>query len=480
MRLQNRFNLRREVSGETNEWNFLRTGVSRADILLFLYAMENLEEIRKKIDETDARMRELFGERMSEGLGAAQWKAANGVPIHDPAREEEIILKGAAQIDDPVLRTHYIRFQRELIKLCREYQEQEANGNDLEESLSGSREMNLNFKRKLPIPKSLKELYPISADGARAKAKNDAEIREILTGRSDRMLLVIGPCSADREDAVLEYITRLRAVQEKVADRIKIVPRLYTTKPRTSGEGYKGMLHQPDPIAHEDMLEGLIATRRLHRMVLNETGFSCADEMLYPEQLRFLSDLLSYVAVGARSVENQQHRLTASGLNVPVGMKNPVRGDLNAMVNAIHTAQTPQTFIYRNWEVESQGNELAHAVLRGFTGPDGKDYANCGHEGLTKAAELIKGLKNPAIIVDTNHSNSGKKPLEQGAIAKKAIEIANSDHKIKSVLKGFMIESYLEDGCQKPGGTEFGKSITDPCLGWGKTEKLIFELVSLW
>ncbi|MBR6457358.1 MAG: 3-deoxy-7-phosphoheptulonate synthase [Bacteroidales bacterium] len=338
------------------------------------------------------------------------------------------------------------------------------------------------FKRRLPIPKELKEMYPVSQEGARAKLNNDAEIRRIITGGSDRMLLVIGPCSADREDAVLEYIGRLSALRDKVAEKIMVVPRIFTGKPRSAGAGYKGMLHQPDPLGESDVLKGLIALRRLHMRVLNETGLSCADELLYPEEHRFLSDLLSYVSVGARSVEDQQHRLTASGLDIPVGMKNPLSGDLTAMLNAVGAAQSGHTFIYRNWEVESKGNPLAHAILRGYKDRDGQHHPNCGRNNLLQLAGLYagSGLQNPALIVDCNHSNSGKDCFRQGVIAKDVLKSAAENSDIKRLLKGFMIESYLEDGCQQPGGSIYGQSITDPCLGWEKTERLILELADLW
>ena len=341
---------------------------------------------------------------------------------------------------------------------------------------------NMIFKRRLPIPKEIKEEFPVSEEGARAKQGNDAEIRRIISGGSDKMLLVIGPCSADREDAVLEYIERLGALKDKVAEKIMIVPRIFTNKPRSNGAGYMGMLHQPDPNAEPDVLQGLIALRRLHMRVLNETGFSCADEMLYPEEYRFLSDLLSYVSVGARSVEDQQHRLTASGLDIPVGMKNPPSGSLAALMNSIKAAQSPHTFIYRNWEVESKGNPLAHAVLRGYKDAEGHDRPNYGSEHLLRLATLYaeSGLQNQALIVDCNHSNSGKDCFKQAEIAKDVLKSARSNADIKRLLKGFMIESYLEDGCQQPGGSKYGQSITDPCLGWEKTEKLILELADIW
>lgn len=342
--------------------------------------------------------------------------------------------------------------------------------------------MNMVFKRKLLIPKEIKEMYPISAEGAATKRANDESIRDILTGASDKLLLVIGPCSADREDAVIEYISRLRPLQERVADKIVIVPRIYTNKPRTTGIGYKGMLHQPNPQEHSDMLRGLIAIRKLHMRALAETGFSCADEMLYPENHRFLDDLLSYVAVGARSVEDQQHRMTASGLDIPVGMKNPTGGDLSVMMNALKAAQSAHTFIYRNWEVESTGNPLSHAIMRGYVDSHGISHPNYHYEDLARLSALYaeSGLQNPGAVVDTNHNNSGKKYEEQIRIAKEVLHSTRHSAEIRKLVKGLMIESYLEDGCQKPDGGVYGKSITDPCLGWDKTERLVLDLADLW
>ena len=342
--------------------------------------------------------------------------------------------------------------------------------------------MNMIFKRKLLIPKEIKEMYPISAEGAEAKRRNDGSIRSVFTGQSGKLLLVIGPCSADREDAVVEYISRLRGLQERVADKIVIVPRIYTNKPRTTGAGYKGMLHQPNPQEHSDMLRGLISIRKLHMRALNETGFSCADEMLYPENHRFLDDLLSYVAVGARSVEDQQHRLTASGLDIPVGMKNPTGGDLSVMMNAIRAAQSSHTFIYRNWEVESKGNPLAHAILRGYMDSHGITHPNYHYEDLSHLCELYaeSGLEHPAVLVDTNHCNSGKRHEQQIRIAKEVLHCTRHSQDIHALVKGMMIESYLEDGCQRPDGGVYGKSITDPCLGWEKTERLVLDLADLW
>lgn len=341
--------------------------------------------------------------------------------------------------------------------------------------------MNMEFKRKLPTAQAIKDMYPITESMAAQKAENDRQIRQILSGESSRLMLIIGPCSADREDAVLEYISRLRRVQERVAEKILIVPRIYTNKPRTTGDGYKGMLHQPDPNSSPDMLRGLIAIRKLHMKALEQTGFSCADEMLYPENHHYLSDVLSYVAVGARSVENQLHRLTASGLDLPVGMKNPTGGDLSVMMNSITAAQHPHTFVYSSWEVESKGNPLAHAILRGSANKHGQTVPNYHYEDLQHLCALYEesGLKNPGVIIDTNHSNSGKHWDQQPRIAKEILHSSRLSNDIKHLLKGLMIESYLEDGNQKPDGGVYGKSITDPCLGWEKTERLILEIADL-
>ena len=338
--------------------------------------------------------------------------------------------------------------------------------------------MSMNFKRKLPIPVDIKEKFPLTAEMHSQKMKNDAAIKDIFAGRSDRFLLVIGPCSADSKEPVLDYISRMRLLQEKVSDKIVIVPRIYTNKPRTTGDGYKGMLHQPNPLHSPDMLKGIIAIRDLHMCALRDYGFSCADEMLYPDNYRYLSDVLSYVAVGARSVENQQHRLTSSGLEVPVGMKNPTGGDISVMMNAITAAQHKHTFIYRGWEVESDGNEYAHAILRGFTDGSGHNISNYHYEDILRLCEEYEKtpLKNPAVIIDCNHANSGKKYLEQIRISKDVIYSRNHNADIKKLVKGLMIESYIEDGAQKIGDHIYGKSITDPCLGWEKTERLIYEL----
>ena len=341
--------------------------------------------------------------------------------------------------------------------------------------------MNMNFKRKLPIPKEIKEMYPISDEGALAKEKNDLEIAKVFTGESDKLILVIGPCSADKEEPVIEYISRLRKLQEKVEEKIIIIPRIYTNKPRTTGAGYKGMLHQPNPLEDPDMLKGIIAIRKLHMRAINETGFSCADEMLYPENHRYLNDLLSYVAVGARSVENQGHRLTASGIDIPVGMKNPTGGDITVMLNSIKAAQGSHTFLYRGWEVESSGNPLAHAILRGYVDERGHSVPNYHYEDLQSLCEIYteNDFKNPALIVDCNHANSGKKYEQQVRIAKEVLHSTRHSDDINKLVKGFMIESYLVDGCQKASEGVYGKSITDPCLGWEKTENLVLDIAEL-
>ncbi len=339
--------------------------------------------------------------------------------------------------------------------------------------------MNMEFHRKLPIPQEIKEQYPVTEEMAKVKEKNDAEIRKVFSGESEKFILIIGPCSADREDAVIDYIHRLRVVQDKVSDKIIIIPRIYTNKPRTTGAGYKGMLHQPDPHEKPDMIKGVIAIRQLHMRALAETGFGCADEMLYPENYRYLSDLLSYVAVGARSVENQNHRLTSSGLDIPVGMKNPTSGDLSVMMNAIYAAQHGHTFIYRGWEVTSKGNPYTHAILRGSVNKHGQSMPNYHYEDLIRLFELYSAseLKNPAVIIDTNHSNSGKQFLEQIRISKDVMHTRRCSNDLRKMVKGLMIESYIEDGCQKISDTAvYGKSITDPCIGWEKTEKLIYEI----
>ncbi len=341
--------------------------------------------------------------------------------------------------------------------------------------------MNMNFIGKLPIPQDIKAQYPITPELAAIKAERDAEIEKIFTGESNKFALVIGPCSADNEDSVIDYISRLRTVQEKVKDQIVIIPRIYTGKPRTTGDGYKGMLHQPNPNEKPDLIKGIIAIRELHMRALRETEFTCADEMLYPDNYRYLNDLIGYVAIGARSVENQEHRLTASGLDIPVGMKNPTSGDISVMMNSITAAQHAHAFIYRGWEVQSTGNPLAHAILRGYVDEKGHSFPNYHYEDLLGLAEAYdaKKLLNPAVIVDTNHANSGKKYLEQIRIAKEVLQSCRQNADINKIVKGLMIESYIEDGSQKIGDGVYGKSITDPCLGWTKTEQLIYDIAEL-
>lgn len=341
--------------------------------------------------------------------------------------------------------------------------------------------MSMDFIRKLTIPKEVKEMYPLTDQMKNAVASTTKQLQDVFEGKSDKLILIIGPCSADREDSVIDYVSRLCPLQEKVKDKILIVPRIYTNKPRTTGAGYKGMLHQPDPNEKPDVFKGILATRRLHMRTIEETGFACADEMLYPENYRYLDDLLAYVAVGARSVENQQHRLTASGVNCPVGMKNPTSGVYSVMLNAIMAAQSPHSFIYRGWEVQSEGNPYAHAILRGFSSKHGESLPNYHFEDIISLARLYEeqDLKNPAVIVDTNHANSGKKYLEQPRIIKDVLYSMKHDDSVAKLVKGFMVESYIEDGSQPVDGGCYGKSITDPCLGWDKTERLIYEIAEL-
>ncbi|MBQ8197324.1 MAG: 3-deoxy-7-phosphoheptulonate synthase [Clostridia bacterium] len=340
--------------------------------------------------------------------------------------------------------------------------------------------MNMEFYRKLPIPKEVKEQYPITKELSKLREKQVNELKDVFEGKSNKLVLVIGPCSADSEAPVLDYISRLRKVQDKVYDKILIVPRIYTNKPRTTCEGYKGMLHQPDPNHAPDLLKGIVAIRKLHLKALEETGFCCSDEMLYPENHRYLSDILGYVAVGARSTENQQHRMTASGLAIPVGIKNPTAGDITVMMNSIKAAQSSHMFLYRGWEVKTHGNPHAHAILRGYVDKHGKTHPNYHYEDLYDlfVAYEKHGLANPGVIIDTNHSNSGKNYLEQPRIVKEVLQSCAHNNDIKNLVKGFMVESYIEDGAQKICGDtiEYGKSITDACLGWEKTENLIYYI----
>ncbi len=342
--------------------------------------------------------------------------------------------------------------------------------------------MSMNFMRKLPIPQDTKEAYPVTRAAAETKAARDKDIARVFAGESDKRILIIGPCSADSEEPVIEYVRRLRLLQDKVEDKLILVPRIYTNKPRTTGAGYKGMLHQPDPTGAPDMYHGILAIRHLHTRVLTEFGLPTADEMLYPANFRYLDDLLSYVAIGARSVENQEHRLVSSGMNVPVGMKNPTGGDLSVMMNAMMAAQSGHAFIFRGWQVETSGNPLAHAILRGYVNKQGVSLPNYHYEDLTHLAALyaeFTHLANPAVIVDANHANSGKKYLEQSRICKEVLHSCRHNAEIGRLVKGFMIESYLEDGARKIGEEGFGKSITDPCIGWDKTEQLVLEIADL-
>lgn len=341
--------------------------------------------------------------------------------------------------------------------------------------------MQMKMIRKLPVPYEIKEQFPISDKARQTREVRMEEMKAIFRGDDDKLLLIIGPCSADHEESVMDYIYRIADVQEKVKDKIMIIPRIYTNKPRTTGEGYKGMIHQPDPEKKPDMLEGIIAIRKLHMRAVEETGMIFADEMLYPENHRYLSDILGYVAVGARSVEDQQHRLTASGVGIPVGMKNPTSGDLSVMMNSITAAQRGHTFLYRGWEVETEGNPYAHAILRGLVNRHGQNRQNYHYEDLIHLYDLYqeKKLANPAVIVDCNHSNSCKQYMEQIRISKEVLHSCRYSKEVRSLVKGLMIESYIEDGCQKIGEGIYGKSITDPCLGWEKTEKLIYELADL-
>ena len=342
--------------------------------------------------------------------------------------------------------------------------------------------MALHMIKKVPTPDEIRETHPMGAELVKIKTERDAEIRKVFTGESDKFLAIIGPCSADYEDSVLDYLCRLSKVQEKVKDKIIIIPRIYTNKPRTSGEGYKGMLHQPNPNGKEDMLEGLISIRKLHLEALEKYGFTCADEMLYPENHRYLSDILCYVAVGARSVEDQQHRLTASGINVPVGMKNPTSGDLSVMLNSIKASQNPHMFIYRGWEVETKGNIYSHAILRGYVNKMGESMSNYHYEDLLYLNKLYKSfdVKNPSCIIDCNHSNSNKQYLEQIRIAKDVLHSMNENQEIYHLVKGLMIESYLVDGKQDINECIYGKSITDPCIGWKKTYDLLMKIANDW
>ena len=342
--------------------------------------------------------------------------------------------------------------------------------------------MGSTFFRKLPTPMEIKTMYPVPEAVAEQKKKNDAEIRDIFTGASDKFAVIIGPCSADNQEAVEDYVQRLARVQEEVKDKLYIIPRVYTNKPRTTGEGYKGMVHQPDPEKQPNLLAGLIAIRKMHIHAIQTSGMTCADEMLYPENYRYLSDILSYVAVGARSVEDQQHRLTVSGMDVPAGMKNPTSGNYSVMLNSVVAAQGSHRFIYRSWEVETTGNPLAHTILRGAVNKHGEAIPNYHYEDLRLLWEKYqeKNLKNPAVIVDTNHSNSNKQYDQQVRIAKEVLHSRQVDPELHTLVKGLMIESYIEPGNQKIGCDHiYGKSITDPCLGWEESERLLYTIAEM-
>ncbi|MCQ2494765.1 MAG: 3-deoxy-7-phosphoheptulonate synthase [Lachnospiraceae bacterium] len=338
--------------------------------------------------------------------------------------------------------------------------------------------MSFEFIKKLPTPDEIREQYPVPAKVAEAKRERDAEIREVLNGSSNKFLVIIGPCSADNEDSVCDYVNRLAKVNEQVKDKLILIPRIYTNKPRTTGEGYKGMVHQPNPEKDTDFLAGLLAIRHMHIRAAQESGLTAADEMLYPENWGYLSDLLSYVAVGARSVEDQQHRLTVSGFDVPAGMKNPTSGDFSVMMNSVYAAQHGHSFIYRGWEVNTTGNELAHTILRGATNKHGNNTPNYHYEDIMRLVEMYDkmDLKNPACVIDANHSNSNKKFEQQIRIVKEIMHNRKINSDINKLVKGVMIESYIEEGCQKVGGGVYGKSITDPCLGWEDSEKLIYNI----
>ncbi len=338
--------------------------------------------------------------------------------------------------------------------------------------------MGLEFISKLPTPEEIREQFPLPKGMAEVKAQRDEEIRKVFAGESDKFLVIIGPCSADHEDPVLEYVSRLVPIQEKVKDKLILIPRVYTNKPRTTGEGYKGLLHQPDPEKKPNMFEGIIAIRRMHMRVVQETGLTTADEMLYPDNLRYLSDIMSYIAVGARSVENQQHRLVASGCDVPVGMKNPTSGDLTVMLNSVVAAQGAHEFIFRGYEVHTPGNPLTHTILRGAVNKHGQNLPNYHYEDLILLHQLYqeRNVQNKACIVDANHSNSGKQYKEQIRIVKEVLHSRRHSSEISELVKGVMIESYLEEGSQKIGEHCYGKSITDPCLGWEDSERLIYEI----
>lgn len=342
--------------------------------------------------------------------------------------------------------------------------------------------MSFKFVKQLPSPEEIKEMSPVTEEMKKVKETRDRLIQDVITGNSDKFLVIVGPCSADNEEAVCDYTNRLAKVQEKVADRLVLVPRIYTNKPRTTGEGYKGMLHQPDPEAKPGVLAGILAIRHMHIRSIQETGLTSADEMLYPDNWHYLSDLLSYVAIGARSVENQEHRLMVSGLDIPVGMKNPTSGDFSVMLNSVVAAQHGHDFISRGWEVSTEGNPLTHTILRGAVNKHGNTIPNYHYEDLQLLLEMYgeRDLANPAVIIDANHSNSGKKYEQQIRIVKEVLHSRLVSKDIRQLVKGVMVESYIEPGNQKIGPNHvYGKSITDPCLGWDETEKLLYTIAEL-
>jgi len=338
--------------------------------------------------------------------------------------------------------------------------------------------MSFKFLNQLPSPEEIKREYPLSPELTALRAKREQMIKDVISGEDDKFLVIIGPCSADNEDSVCDYVSRLTNIQDDVKDKVILIPRIYTNKPRTNGTGYKGIASQPNPEKKEDMVEGLIAMRKMHIRALSETGLSAADEMLYPENWMYVSDILSYVAIGARSVEDQQHRLTVSGFDVAAGMKNPTSGDFSVMMNSVYAAQHPHSFIYRGYEVQTSGNELAHTVLRGANNKHGQNLPNYHYEDLIRLHEMYEhmNLKNPACIIDSNHSNSNKQYEQQIRIVKEVMHSRKLCPDIHKLVKGVMVESYIEPGCQKVGGGVYGKSITDPCLGWEDTEKLIYSI----
>lgn len=431
--------------------------------------VSELDALRAEIDACDSEIAEAFGKRMEISSKIAEYKKKNGLPVYDAERESRLIGKIQNRVQDDIKEDVPVLYST-ILSLSRGRQERDL-------GLDGGNDMSAKFVKKLPIPMEVKMKYPLSAQAAAKKKQNDREISDVFTGKSDKKILVVGPCSADREDAVLEYCRRLSILSEKVSDRLILVARVYTAKPRSDGDGYKGIIHQPDGI-NSDMFDGIYLARQLDVEIIEKYGLPIADEMLYPDNYRFFSDLISYVAVGARSSENQEHRFVASGIRVPVGMKNPTGGDIGSMLNSVYAAQNPHDFIYRNWEVKTEGNSLAHCVLRGYS-KDGVYVPNYGSGTIEQLVAMYgeRNLENPGFIVDTNHSNSGKDPYRQPEIVESVLDSINSVRGASELFRGFMIESYLEGGCQVPGENEvFGKSLTDPCLSWDDTEKLILRI----